>query len=171
MRRVVRMAWPLGLLLAVALLEPVLTVRLRLVDGRPDLVLVLIVACALVRGPEAGAVWGFAGGFLQDLLSGHALGLEAGLKGVLGFLLGLASGAVLLEGILLPFGATVAATGIHALLARGLAELVGVPLGPGSWQGLGVAACANGALAPLAFRVFRFGAHRPSVTDAAARRG
>lgn len=171
MRRIARMAWPLGLLLVGALLEPVLTVRLRLVDTRLDLVLVLVAAWALVRGPEAGAVWGFVGGFLQDLVSGHALGLEAGLKGIVGFLLGLASGAVLLDGILLPFGATVGATGIHALLAWGLAGLVGVPLGPGSWQGLGVAACANGALAPLAFRAVRFGEYYPSVTDGAPRRG
>jgi rod shape-determining protein MreD len=170
-RRTTRTIYPLGLLAVAALLEPVLTVRFRLADARPDLVLVLVVAFALVRGPEAGVVWGFVGGFLQDLLSGHALGLEAGLKGIVGFLVGLAAFTVLLEGIALPFVATVAATGVYILLAGGLTGLVGVPLGPGSWQGLGVAACANGAVAPLAFWLVRSGEHRLLSTDAASRRG
>lgn len=171
MRRIAQAIPLLGVIIAAALLEPLLTVRFTLRAARPDLVLVVVAACALTRGPEAGAAWGGLGGLLQDLLSGHALGLEAGLKGAVGFLLGLASGVVLVEGIVLPFGAAVTATGVYALLAWGLGGLVGVPLGPGNWVGLGLTACVNGAVAPLAFRALRLGKHRSFAIDAAARRG
>lgn len=67
----------LGLMLLVAVLLQVgLLAVLPLPGATPDLVLVVIAALAIVRGPGAGAVAGFAGGVLLDLVppAAHAAG-------------------------------------------------------------------------------------------------
>lgn len=58
-----------GLLLAMLVLRNAVFVQLRVFDAVPELVLLVAVAVALTEGPEAGALVGFAGGFLQDLTS------------------------------------------------------------------------------------------------------
>ena len=56
----------------------------------PDLVLIIVVAAALVRGPEFGATTGFLAGLLTDLAppADHALGRWALAFVVVGFLAG-----------------------------------------------------------------------------------
>jgi len=44
-------------------------------EVRPDLILIVVIVWAALRGVEEGVVWGFAGGFLLDLLSGGPLGM------------------------------------------------------------------------------------------------
>jgi rod shape-determining protein MreD len=72
--------WPqvvLGvLLLASTLLQVGLLAMLPLPGATPDLVLVVVAALAIARGPAAGALAGFAGGLLLDLAppAAHAAG-------------------------------------------------------------------------------------------------
>lgn len=65
--------------------------RLRLPGGHPDLLLVALVALALVGGPSYGAVAGFTGGFLADLLppADHTIGRLAFVYALVGYLAGL----------------------------------------------------------------------------------
>ncbi|WP_239110392.1 rod shape-determining protein MreD [Phycicoccus sonneratiae] len=85
---------PLGLLLRVAALvvAGVLAVTLgaRHVAPVPDLVLVLVVAWALWRGPVAGGLAGLLGGWVLDLVPPGAavLGLHALAYGAAGLLAG-----------------------------------------------------------------------------------
>lgn len=66
------LAFPL--LAVVALLQSVWLSRVNLLGARPDLMLLIVVLWAIVRGLDEGLVWGFVGGLLIDLLSGGPLG-------------------------------------------------------------------------------------------------
>ena len=57
-----------------ALLQSVLLSRVNLWGARPDLMLLVVLVWAVVRGVNAGLVWGFIGGLVVDLLSGGPLG-------------------------------------------------------------------------------------------------
>jgi len=61
---------------------------LRIGDVAPDIPLIVVVLLALRRGPEFGALGGFAAGLLQDVAGGGLVGAQALSKAVLGFALG-----------------------------------------------------------------------------------
>ncbi len=63
------------ILILSAVLQSAWLEDLRLLGGRPDLVLLLVVTWAIIRGAEEGAMWGFVGGIFCDLLSGGGFGL------------------------------------------------------------------------------------------------
>lgn len=71
--------WPLRLLLLAVALLGVLALGARGVVTPPDLVLIVVVACALSAGSTAGAILGVLGGWLLDLAPPVAdpLGLSA----------------------------------------------------------------------------------------------
>jgi rod shape-determining protein MreD len=75
-----------GLAVQVSLLNP-----LPLPGGHADLLLVVVVACALTAGPTAGAGTGFAAGLLADVVppADHPIGLLALLFTLVGFTAGL----------------------------------------------------------------------------------
>ena len=62
------------LLTGVALIQTVLLSRVSLWGARPDLMLLVVLVWAVVRGVDEGLVWGFIGGLIIDLLSGGPLG-------------------------------------------------------------------------------------------------
>lgn len=63
------------IMLIAAALQSTWLEGLRVLGGRPDLVFLLVVTWAIIRGAEEGALWGFVGGVFCDLLSGGAFGL------------------------------------------------------------------------------------------------
>jgi rod shape-determining protein MreD len=65
--------------------------RIPLPDGRPDLLVIVVVALALVRGPEYGAVAGFACGLMADVVppADHTVGRLALAYAVVGYAAGL----------------------------------------------------------------------------------
>lgn len=65
MRRIPGPAWRALALVVAVLLPPALPGGW---PARPDLVLLVVVSAALVRGPAAGALTGLAGGWLVDLV-------------------------------------------------------------------------------------------------------
>ncbi len=155
MHRVWQAGW-LGIcLVGAAVVEPVLARRLP-GGGRMDLVLLVVVAWAVSRGPEAGAVTGTVGGLLQDLLSGHALGLEAGPKALVGFLFGLWRDVVHLEGRGVPSLAAFGATLVAAFARWGVRALVGWPAEGWTVETV-LLACFHAVLAPPAFWTLRRG--------------
>ena len=62
---------------------------LPLIHGRPDMVLVVVMAWALLRGPGEGAFVGFVGGALLDSVTYTRFGINAALFGIIGYALGL----------------------------------------------------------------------------------
>ncbi len=63
------------ILLLAAVLQSVWVDGIRVIGGRPDLVLLLVVTWSIIRGANEGALWGFIGGMFCDLLSGSGFGL------------------------------------------------------------------------------------------------
>lgn len=58
----------------IALLQGVLLSQVNLWGARPDLMLLVVLAWAMVRNVEEGLLWAFIGGLILDLLSGGPLG-------------------------------------------------------------------------------------------------
>ena len=74
-----------ALLFAVVVLQVSVLSSLELLDGRPDLVLVTVVAVALLRGPVFGAAGGFAAGLLLDTATLGTLGVSSLLLTLAGY--------------------------------------------------------------------------------------
>lgn len=85
----------------------------------PDLLLVMVVSCALLSGKERGVGIGFFAGLLQDLVSGSIFGINTLSKLATGYILGLAERKVFKEHVLLPILATAVAT-----IGNGLAAVL-----------------------------------------------
>ena len=87
MRRLVAAAFVLTALLA----QVTIVNRLPLPDGRPDLLVIVVVALALVRGPEYGAIIGFMSGLAADVVppADHTVGRLALAYAVVGYAAGL----------------------------------------------------------------------------------
>jgi rod shape-determining protein MreD len=86
-----------ALLLATAsVLQTVVLTRIPFPQATPDLVLLVVVALAMVQGPNGGAVVGFAGGLLIDVVppADGAVGRWALVLCLVGWFAGRASDAV-----------------------------------------------------------------------------
>lgn len=83
-----RVALGAAALAGAVIAQTTLLSRLPLPGGPPDLLLVLVAAYALERGPAPGAVAGFATGLLADLGADHELGRVALAYTVVGYLAG-----------------------------------------------------------------------------------
>lgn len=51
--------------------------RISVLGARPNLVLLVVLTWAVVRGADEGLMWAFVGGMILDLLSGGPLGATA----------------------------------------------------------------------------------------------
>jgi rod shape-determining protein MreD len=78
-----------GLLAAAALLQSVMGPSLPLVRGRPDFVLVVVLAWSMLRGSGEGAFVGFLGGVLLDSVAYTPFGINSALMGLIGYCIGL----------------------------------------------------------------------------------
>ena len=78
-----------GLLAGAALAQSVIGPSLPLVRSRPDSVLVIVLAWAMLRGSGEGAFVGFLGGVLLDSVTYTPFGINSALLGLLGYFIGL----------------------------------------------------------------------------------
>ena len=78
-----------GLLALAALLQSVSGPALPLVHGRPDWVLVVVLAWSMLRGSGEGACVGFLGGVLLDSVTYTPFGIHSALMGLIGYFTGL----------------------------------------------------------------------------------
>jgi len=74
-----------GLVFAAALLQASLFSSLDVLGGTPDLLLLCLLGVALLRGSVTGAVAGFGGGLLLDVLTLDTLGVTALLLALTGY--------------------------------------------------------------------------------------
>jgi len=86
----VRVLFLPGLLVAALLLQVTVLDLIRVAGVKPDLVLILVVFNALLRGQLRGALWGFGAGLMVDIATGDYFGLNALVQMAVGYLAGLA---------------------------------------------------------------------------------
>jgi rod shape-determining protein MreD len=72
-------------LFVAAMLQAVVVSSIFLGAGAPDLLLVVVVSLGLLRGSVPGAVFGFAGGLIVDILTLETLGLTSLVLTLAGF--------------------------------------------------------------------------------------
>jgi len=121
-RRLVSTAFVLTALM----LQVTIVNRIPLPDGRPDLVVLVVVALALVRGPEYGAILGFLAGLAADVVppADHTTGRLALAYAVVGYGAGLLEDAE--EHSVLATVAVVAAASATAVVGyAGIGALLG----------------------------------------------
>jgi rod shape-determining protein MreD len=78
----------LAIVFAAAVLQATMLGAIDIGGGRPDLLLVAIVAIALARGTTVGAIAGFVGGLLFDLATFGTLGVTSLLLTFAGYWIG-----------------------------------------------------------------------------------
>lgn len=74
-----------GVVFVAALLQVVIVSSLVITGGAPDLLLVVVVALGLLRGSVSGAVLGFVGGLVVDLVTLGTLGVTSLILTLAGF--------------------------------------------------------------------------------------
>jgi rod shape-determining protein MreD len=97
-----RQAFVAGAVTLAFLLQLAVMPQLKLLGVQPDLLLVVAVVVAIQDGPIQGAVTGFCGGMLQDLVSPVVMGIGALTKTVTAYLAGSLKRFFVTYSILLP---------------------------------------------------------------------
>ena len=77
-----------ALMVVAALVQVSLASTIEVAEGHPDVVLVLVIGIALLRGPLFGAVVGFWAGLVLDIASLETLGLTSLLLTLAGYFAG-----------------------------------------------------------------------------------
>jgi rod shape-determining protein MreD len=77
-----------ALMVFAALVQVSLASTIEVAEGHPDVVLVLVIGIALLRGPVFGAVVGFWAGLVLDVVSLETLGLTSLLLVLVGYFAG-----------------------------------------------------------------------------------
>jgi rod shape-determining protein MreD len=147
-----------GALLAfAALLQSVLGPALPLVRGRPDLVLVIVLAWAMLRGSGEGALVGFLGGMLLDSVTYTHFGINTALFGLIGYCVGLPEVSVYRGNLPFFLGITALATLAYHTLYFLILQALGNSMPPliDTYTAAIPAALLNALLVPLAFLVCR----------------
>lgn len=89
---------------------------LRIGGVKPDLLLVIVVLSAVLKGKRTGAAVGFAYGFLEDLIIGKYIGSQALTKMVTGYIIGHLERKVFPDNIFIPVVVGFAGTLLHHFL-------------------------------------------------------
>lgn len=96
--------------------------RLSIAGGKPDFILILTVFYAIFQGYQKGGLMGLALGFLEDLMAGRFLGINALCKGIIGMIFGLTAGKLYRDNFLVPIIclllSSLCSSGIYFVLAK-----------------------------------------------------
>ncbi len=144
------------LLLIAFLVQITLGSLLSIRGVQPDFILIVVVLSAFIEGPVTGALSGFVGGLMLDLVSIRNLGLGALCKTLVGYVAGLVKQTILAEKIFLPMFAIFLVTLIDKLIFMGVSFLIGsvYPLKEIFWSQIIPAAIYNSLLIPFIYHLF-----------------
>ncbi len=134
----------------------------------PDLVLILVVSYAMLRGPWYGAILGLTAGLIADLFAGGPVGVGALAKTVVGFSAGLLEKAIFKDNLLVPFLALLAGTIINEAVFLAVAGTLGWHFGTVLYflPKLLLMAAYNAILAPLIYHeLYRFENKRQALEN------
>lgn len=106
---------PLLVLLAIS--QSAIVNDLTLLDGRPDLILLVVVAWGIIGRYRESMIWGLIGGLALDLLSGLPTGVTAFNLILIAFLVSFSEGRFWESHILMPLGVMLAASALFYVLS------------------------------------------------------
>jgi rod shape-determining protein MreD len=109
-----------------AMLQAVIVSAIVVSGGAPDLLLVVVISLGLLRGSIAGAVYGFAGGLIVDLLTLDTLGITSLVLTLAGFWAGRYAETTMLGRRSAPLIAVGALTALAGVFAFVLHYILGV---------------------------------------------
>ena len=115
-------------MVAAAVLQTTLGPLVGVLGAAPDLVLILVVCWALVKGSTEGLLLGVLGGLLLGLLSAAPLGMHALVLAITGYFAGAVSFSPLRSRVVIPALAMAASTVLYDLLTGFILRLAGWPL-------------------------------------------
>jgi rod shape-determining protein MreD len=155
-----------SLLASVALLQSSVLYRFSLGGARLNLMLLVVVAWSLLRGPREGIVWGFIGGLALDFLSGAPIGSSALALTLVGYLASLGQLTLYRTSPLFPSAVALVATIIHHSVLMIVLTTTGHST---AWQGvlLGVTmptALLGSLVMPLVYRTLIW-LHRKTLPE------
>lgn len=160
-----RVAILVAVIVTALLLQTTLFPELTLLGVRPELLYLVTVVFAALRGPAEGAVVGFVSGLAQDFMLNSPKGITALTLTILGYTVGLArqyitSPSPLLPAVLVGIG-TAAGVAFH----QAVAFLLGEELGPLGYVAKVVLLTAvyGAILTPIFFPALRRAAAAPHV--------
>ena len=96
---------------------------------KPDILLIIVVACGLLAGRERAIGVGFFAGLLQDFASGNIFGLNTLSKMAIGYVAGLAERKIFKESVMLPVLAIILASFLNAAIMLVLLLTLGYKVG------------------------------------------
>jgi len=126
----VRFAIAAGLVAVAALMQSLTGPSLPVVRGRPDLVMVVVLAWSMLRGSGEGAFVGFLGGVLLDSVSYTPFGINAAMLGLLGYFTGLPEVNVYRGNLPYFLGTAAAATLVYHTLYFLVLQALGMNMPP-----------------------------------------
>jgi rod shape-determining protein MreD len=140
------------------LLQTTLVARLPLFQERGDIVLLIVIAAAIVGGPQLGSVIGFVFGLSFDLMLQTPLGLSALTYCITGYAIGALQSGVLRTTWWIPVLSAVAGSAIGVVTFALLGDLLGQDgLVSGRLAAIiGAVAIINAVLVHPALRVVRW---------------
>ncbi|TWH48215.1 rod shape-determining protein MreD [Sporomusa sp. KB1] len=114
-----------SLLIVTIAVQAVLLPLIFTQGAKPDIILIIVVACGLLAGREHAIGVGFMAGLLQDFASGNIFGLNTLSKMAIGYVAGLAERKVFKESVVLPVLAIILATFFNGVIIQALLFLLG----------------------------------------------
>jgi rod shape-determining protein MreD len=118
-------AFGIPLLAVLAVLESSLMGHLHFLDGRPNLVLLAVVAWSLTGRWREGMIWGLVGGLMLDLMTELPFGTNAIAFVLVSYLVSFLEGRFWRANLLMPLGVMLAASLIYHFFALGALFLMG----------------------------------------------
>jgi rod shape-determining protein MreD len=108
-----------------AIFQSVVGPRLSLMNVRPDIILLVVVAWALFNGSREGILWGFVGGLWMDFLGGGPMGGSSLALMAAALIAGLGHNRFFRNNPIVPFGIALLGTLIYSLVYLSILALIG----------------------------------------------
>jgi rod shape-determining protein MreD len=109
----------------IAILQSVVGPQLTLINVRPDLVLVVVVAWTIYNGSRVGIVWGFVGGLWMDFIGGGPVGGSSLALMAAALVAGIGYNRLFRSNPIVPFGLALLATLVYALTYLAILSVIG----------------------------------------------
>lgn len=100
--------------------------QLNIAGVKPDIILVMVVSIAVVRGPRQGGIVGFSLGLLEDFYLGRFIGMNSICKGLTGLFAGWVTIGAFSENLLVPIISTFLGTIFNGIVYFLIGKLLGL---------------------------------------------